>query len=68
MIKTKRKLNKQAIINLRRYVVVSNTEHFHYFKVGDIVQRTEGPTGTGNFFCTRLRDGLTQHINPRELQ
>lgn len=68
MIKAKRKLNKLAIINLRRHAVISNDEYFHYFAVGDIVQRTEGPSGTGNFFCTRLRDGLTQHINPRELQ
>lgn len=66
MIKTKRKLNKQAIINLRRYVVRGG-QGWHYYPDGAIVQATEAPTVYGSLDCVCLKSGLRQIVRCKNL-
>lgn len=66
MIKRKRKLNKQALVNVRRYTVVGNTERTHYFNLGDVVSRTYHYADSEYSF-RYIRNGLEQWVMPCDI-
>lgn len=66
MIKSKRKLNKQAIINLRRYVI-NGGQGWHYYPNGTVVQVTTPPSVYGSVECICLKTGLLQIVRSKNL-
>lgn len=66
MIKSKRKLNKQAIINLRRYAIRGG-QGWHYYPEGTVVQVTTPPSQYGSVECTCLQTGLIQIVRSKNL-
>ena len=63
MIKRKRKLNKQALINVRRYTIVGNLGHSlnHFFDIGECVEFT----GLSDYYSKRFvnASGLEQWVS-----
>lgn len=64
MIKRKRKINKQELINVRRYTVISNSAVVrHHFPIGTVVE----PVGTSLFSFNDykcIHTGLMQCVYP----
>lgn len=70
MIKRKRKINKQELINVRLYTVTGNTRYGHNFLKGEVVRRCTPPIAefaNDNDYYQSVTTGMKQYVSSTDI-
>lgn len=70
MTKTKRKLNKLQLINVRLYTVTGNTRYGHQFIKGEVVRRCTSPLAefaNDNDYYQSVTTGMKQYVTSKDI-
>ena len=67
MIKRKRKINKQELINVRLYTVTGNNGRIkHHFIIGEVVRKYKSISDDRNYYQS-VTTGLKQYVSSTDI-